>query len=173
MSRPHPHPPARRLVIVYLVIFCLFAGGPVDTRGADILDDSLSPHKQYSVQFQWANRNTAVSLSPEEFYLLESTVPGIEVRLDTAAYEGRRARIYLALARQIEGLISTESFLLSWKTDRQFYPGSVRPGNRTLLFDGVIESPVLVEIFTFTLEVDARYLHGKIQYAPVYEIETE
>jgi hypothetical protein len=112
-------------------------------------------------------------MSQEEFFLLKSTVPGVEVRLNTAAYEGKRARIYLRLPRVIDGFISTESFLLSWKTDRIFYPGSVRPGNRTLLYDGVVESPVLVEIFTFSLEVDARFLNGKIQYAPIYEIETD
>ena len=172
MNQPYPHLRIRSIIIGCLVILCLVAGVPGNARSTERLDDSLSPRKQYSVQFQWANRNTAVSMSPEEFFLLRSIVSGVEVRLNTAAYEGRRARIYLTIPRQIEGFISTESFLLSWKTDRVFYPGSVRPGNRTLLFDGIIESSVMVEIFTFSLEVDARFLNGKIQYAPVYEIET-
>jgi len=30
----------------------------------------------------------------------------------------------------------------------------------------------MIEVFTITLEVDARNLNGKIEYAPVYEIET-
>jgi len=172
MSRPHPYQRVRCIIIRCLLIFGFLVGVPADSFCTEILDDSFSPQKQYSIQFQWAHRDTAVNLSQEDFFLLKATASGVEVRLDTAEYGGQSARIYLRLPRQIKGFISTESFLLSWETDRLFYPGSVRPGNRTLLFDGVIESSVMIEVFTITLEVDARNLNGKIEYAPVYEIET-
>lgn len=172
MSRSHSLQRVRLIIVGCSVIFCFLVGVPVDARSAEILDDSLSPQKQYSVQFKWAHRDTATGMSQEKFFLLKSTVRGVEVRLNTSAYEGKRARIFMALPSQIEGFISAESFLLSWKADRLFYQGSVRPGNRTLLYDGAIESPVMVEVFTFSLEVDARYLNGKIKYAPIYEIET-
>lgn len=168
----YPGQSARHITVGCLLVLVLLGGMPFSAQCTEILDDSLSPQKQYSVQFEWAHRGNTIGLSQEEFFLLKSTVSGVEVRLNTSDYEGKRARIYLTLPRQIEGFVSTERFLLSWKTDRLFYQGSVRPGNRTLLYDGVIESPVMVEMFTISLEVDARYLNGKIQYAPIYEIET-
>jgi len=172
MNQPQAYQSIRCLIIECLLILCLLGGMPTIVRSGEILDDSLSPQKQYTVQFKWAHGDSSVDLSQEDFFLLKSTISGVEVRLDTTAYEGKRARIYLGLPRQIEGFISTESFLLSWVTDRLYYPGSVRPGNRTLLFDGIIETPVMTEVFTFSLKIDARYLNGKIQYAPFYEIET-
>ena len=172
MNQLHPYHRVRHIIMVCLLTFGLLGGIPVGTQCAEILDDSLTPRKQYSVQFKWAHRDNTIGLTQADFFLMESTVSGVEVRLDTSAYEGQQARIYIRLPRQIDGFTSTEHFLLSWKTDRLFYQGSVRPGNRTLLFDGVIPSPVMVEVFTISLEADARYLNGKIQYAPIYEIET-
>jgi len=171
-NQPSPCQKGRHLVIACVFVIGFLMGIPDAVRGSEILDDSLSPQKQYGIQFQWAHRGSAKNLTKEEFHLLRSTVASVEVRLDTVAYEGRRARIYLRLPRQIEGYSSTEDFLLSWTTDRIFSAGIVRPGNRALLFDGVVGSAVMVEMFTFTLEVDARYLNGKITYAPFYEIET-
>lgn len=172
MIRSYPYESTLRIVLGCLLTVILAGWGPTRVQGAEILDDSLSPQKQYSFQFKWAHRNTSADLSQEEFFLITSTLAGVEVRLNATAYEGKSARIYLRLPRQIEGYISTERFLLSWKTNRLFYQGSVRPGNKTLLYDGVINTPVMVEVFTFSLEADARYLDGKIRYAPIYEIET-
>jgi len=171
-NQPNLFQKGRYLVTACILIIGFLLGASVTAWGGEVLDDSLSPQKQYGIQFQWAHRGNAKNLTKEEFHLLRSSVAGVEVYLDTAAYEGRRARIYIGLPRQIEGYSSTEEFLLSWTTDRIFSAGSVRPGNRALLFDGVVGSAVMVEMFTFILEIDARHLNGKIQYAPFYEIET-
>lgn len=147
-------------------------GVPLHGVAGEILDDTLSPRKQYGGQFEWAYPGDGVNLSREAFFLLRSKESGVEVRLNTAGYEGRQAQIYLRLPQQIVGYNSTEGFLLSWNTDRVFLPGSVRPGNRALLFNGLIETALMVEVFTFTLEVDAAFFDGMIKYAPIFEIET-
>jgi len=40
-----------------------------------------------------------------------------------------------------------------------------------LIYQGLIESPLMIEFFTFTITVDANRLTGKLRYAPIYEIE--
>ncbi len=137
----------------------------------EVLDDSKSPQKQYSTQFKWAYPGQAGSMDQEKYLLLEGTRSNVEVRLDTADYKGQNARIYLGLPRQIQGINSIEYFILGWKTNRLFFPGEVRPGNRTLIYDGSIETDLMIDLFTFTLRVNANHITGKIRYAPIFEIE--
>jgi hypothetical protein len=110
-------------------------------------------------------------IDQDKYLLLEGTQSDVEIWLDTADYKGRKARIYLGLPRQIQGFNSTEHFTLRWKTNRLFSSGEVRPGNRTLIYDGTIEMDLMIELFTFTLRINANYLTGKIRYAPIFEIE--
>ncbi len=159
-------------VIAGILFICILMSAPFHVVAGEILDDSLSPRKQYADQFEWAYPSDGANLSREAFFLLRSKVSGVEVRLNTAGYEDRRVRIYLRLPQQINGYSSTEGFLLSWETDRILAPGSVRPGNRALLYDGVINMALMVEVFTFTLEVNATFFDGMIRYAPIFEIET-
>ena len=166
-----PFPNGNGYALAGMLLIWIMMGAAMDGGAVEILDDSLSPRKQYADQFEWANPGDGANLSREAFFLLRSKASGVEVWLDTTRYEGRRSRIYLRLPQQIIGYNSTEGFLLSWVTDRIFAPGSVRPGNRALLFDGVIETALMVEVFTFTLEVDAAFFDGTIKYAPIFEIE--
>lgn len=138
----------------------------------EVLDDSKSPKKQYNTQFKWVHPSHMGSLDQEAYLLLESTQRNVEVWLDTKEYRNRNARIYLGLPRQIDGFKSSEHFTLRWKANRVFYPGEVRPGNRTLIYDGPVDTDLMIDIFTFTLRVNASYLTGKIRYAPIFEIET-
>jgi len=150
----------------------LLAGSVFVAQAGEILDDSLSPKKQYSVQFEWAHKGDLSALSKDEFYRLKAYIPDVKVRLNTADYMGKQARIYLALPQTIDGLSSTEGFSLNWETDRIFSSGRTTPGNRALIFDGKIDSPIMIDLFTFTLKINASYLTGKLRYAPIFEIET-
>ena len=153
------------LIIVFLLTFSL------QSQAAEILDDSRSPRQQFNIQFEWAHKENLSALSKDEFFLLKAYIPNVEVRLDTASYMGRRARIYLTLPQQIDGLNDSGGFLLTWKTNGLLASGSIIPGSRALIFDGVIEPPLMTDFFTFTLKVDANRLTGKLRYAPIYEIE--
>ena len=138
----------------------------------EYLDDSLSPQTQFSQSLRWAHQDDLGSLKTKDFFMMEGTLSGVEVRLDTSRYNGRRARIYFGLPNQIEGYSGSAQFTLSWVADRIFSPGEVRPGSRTLIYDGLIDSDLLIEIFTFTIRINAKYLTGKLRYVPIYEIET-
>ena len=144
---------------------------PSTIPAREVLDDSKSPQKQFNSQFKWVHPAHLGPIDEEQYLLLEGTQRNVEVRLDTTEYNGQNARIYLGLPRQIVGFSSTEHFTLRWKTNRIFFPGEVRPGNRTLIYDGSINRDLMIDLFTFTLRINANYLTGEIRYAPIFEIE--
>jgi len=141
------------------------------SQAAEVLDDSQSPRKQFDVRFEWEHQGNLSSVSKGEFFLLKAHIPDVEVRLNTSNYIGKKARIYLALPSQIDGFNGSQGFSLAWKTTGIFASGTTFPGNRALIFGGLIESPLLTEFITFTLKLDANRLTGKLRYAPIYEIE--
>jgi hypothetical protein len=143
----------------------------ISSQAAEVLDDSQSPKKQFNVRFEWETKDNLASASKDEYFLLKAHIPDVEVRLNTSSYIGRRARIYLALPRQIDGFNGNRGFSLAWKTTGIFVSGATSPGNRALIFEGLIGSPLMTEFFTFTLKLDANRLTGKLRYAPIYEIE--
>ncbi len=141
------------------------------SQAAEVLDDSQSPKKQFNIRFEWEKQGNLSSVSKDEFFLLKAHIPDVEVRLNTSNYVGKKARIYLALPSQIDGFNGSQGFSLTWKTTGIFSSGMTSPGNRALIFEGLIESPLLTEFITFTLKLDANRLTGKLRYAPIYEIE--
>ena len=169
---PYRRQVAWRLVII-MVTFILGFICATTALAADILDDSLSPRRQYSVQLEWAHKERPSKLSRSEYLLLTARIPHVEVRLDTSKYIGQTARIYLKLPRQITGLVGTSGFRLSWVTKGLFQGGEIKPGGRVLIYDGIIQMPVMTDFFTFSLTVDADKTTGTLQHAPIYEIETD
>ena len=155
-------------IILTAFVFLTFV---FKVQAAEVLDDSQSPRKQFNFRFEWANKGDLSALSKDEFFLLEAHIPDVEVRLNTSNYIGKKARIYLALPGQIDGFNGSQGFSLAWKTTGIFASGMTSPGNRSLIFQGVIGSPLLTEFFTFTIKLDANRLTGKLRYAPIYEIE--
>lgn len=159
-------------VVTSLALFFISISFSTAVPG-DILDDSLSPRQQYTMQFHWAHKKRPSGLNRSEFFLQRARVPNVEVRLDTSEYTGQSARIYLKLPEQIEGLAGITGFLMTWTTRGMFLSGEVRPGGRSLIYDGIVETAVMSDFFSFTVNVDADEMTGTLRYAPVYEIETD
>ena len=162
---------ARLRLFKIILAASVLLGISLSSHAADILDDSQSPKKQFNVRLEWEKQENLSSLSKDEFFLLKAHIPDVEVRLDTSNYIGKKARIYLALPRQIDGFNGSQGFSLTWRTTGIFASGQTSPGNRALIFEGLIGASLLTEIFTFTLKLDANRLTGKLRYAPIYEIE--
>lgn len=144
---------------------------PVSGWTADVLDDSLSPRQAYNFQLKWAHHGDSARSGKTDLHRLIAVVPNVEVRLNTSGYVGENVSVFLALPIQIGGLSSSDGFTLSWDTRGTLYPGTTTPGNRFLIFKGNLDTPQLIEFFTFTLEVDANRLTGELRYAPIFEIE--
>ncbi|OQY06648.1 MAG: hypothetical protein B6I22_04955 [Desulfobacteraceae bacterium 4572_123] len=159
-----------KLYKIISTVFVILAVS-ISSQAAEILDDSQSPKKQFNVRFEWEKHENLSSLSKDEFFLLKAHIPDVEVRLNTTNYIGKKARIYLALPSQIDGFNGSQGFSLAWKTTGILSSGVTSPGNRALIFEGLIGSSLLTEFFTFILKLDANRLTGKLRYAPIYEIE--
>jgi len=155
--------------ITIILIALLFIS--LASQAAEVLDDSQSPKKQFNIRFEWEKQGNLSSVSKDEFFLLKAHIPDVEVRLNTSNYIGKKARIYLAMPSQVDGFNGSQGFSLAWKTTGIFDSGETSPGNRALIFEGIIGSPLLTDFFTFTLKLDANRLTGKLRYAPIYEIE--
>lgn len=138
---------------------------------AERLDDSLSPRRQVDLDLEWKYQENPDSLSDTEFNTVTAQARNLDTRLDTSAYVGSEARIFLELPVLVRGLGNPSSLLLSWTTGGLFNAGRVTPGNRTLIYEGSITQPLMRDTITFTFELDARHLHQPLRLEPVYEIE--
>ena len=138
---------------------------------AERLDDSLSPRRQVDLDLEWQYQGNPDTLSEAEFNSLTAQARNLDTRLDTSAYIGSEARIFLELPILVRGLGNPSSLSLSWTTGGLFNAGRVTPGNRQLIYEGLITQPVMRDTITFTFELDARYLLQPLRLEPVYEIE--
>lgn len=140
---------------------------------AEVLDDSQSPRQQLNLVFEWAeNRSDLYSLSADQFNRLKARIDNAEVRLNTRNFQGQPVRIFIRLPEQIKGLGNSAGFRLEWQTRGNLLPGYTTPGNRALIFEGLIDTALLVEFFSFTMHLDARQMSGDaLLFEPIYEIE--
>ena len=136
------------------------------------LDDSMSPRQRMDVQLQWSN-DIPVNrrLSRAELSALHARIAGFEIRLNTAAYVGRTVQIYLGIPVQVQGLKSPAGMRIEWQTRGLFAPGATQPGSRALIFQGVVPSAMMSEVFDFIVKIDGQFLDGRLQFDPQFELE--
>jgi len=139
---------------------------------AERLDDSLSPQQQINLQLDWKTS----SIDPDKLdqnviHRVIARASNVDTRLDTSKYLGMVVRIYLSLPILVRGLSHPQSMNFSWTTNGLFLDGQLTPGNRQLIFDGTVTSPVMIDNFNFTFELDARYLTQTLRLEPVYDLE--
>jgi hypothetical protein len=152
-------------------VLALLAALAAPASAATRLDDSLSPRQRVEIIPRWVTDFAPGRVSDEQLNALVAEVRQFEVRLDTAKYVGREAEIYLRLPVAIIGLHSPAGLRLEWRTRGRFASGSVRPGDRALLFRGTVTEPVMGDTFDFVLHFDGRYIQRGLQFDPIYEIE--
>ncbi len=136
------------------------------------LDDSMSPRQRADVQLQWTNdipSNRRLSLS--ELSALHTRIPGFEIRLNTSAYVGKSAQIFLTIPVQVQGLKSPAGMRIEWQTRGLLAPGATQPGSRALIFQGVVPAAMMSEVFDFTIKIDGQFLDGRLQFDPQFELE--
>lgn len=95
----------------------------------------------------------------------------VEVRLNTAAWVGRNAEIYLTLPQAIIGLRLTSALRIEWRTRGRFNAGAAIPGQRALVYRGPITAAVSGDIFDFIYRIDGRHFDRRLQFEPTFEIE--
>jgi len=82
----------------------------------------------------------------------------VDYRLSTGRYSGRQARIYFVVPALIAGLRSPAGLRVEWRGNGLFASGAARPGERTLVWSGVVKGPWIAEGLDLTLQLDLREL---------------
>ena len=68
---------------------------------------------------------------------------------------------------------SPPGFELSWQASGPFLAGAVGPGQSTLVFDGVIDAPVMSASFSFMLSLQGGAEFDVFDVEPYYELELQ
>ncbi len=142
------------------------------------LDDSLSPVQTYGVSLEWSTTElrralaALVSGGPEALPALTGQVNGVKVRLNTRAFVGQRARIYLVLPLAASGVTSPADLELRGQTlGGEMLDGTTRPGQSALVYEGVIAEPVLQSVFNFLMIMENGADADAFTLEPFYELE--
>lgn len=97
--------------------------------------------------------------------LVSGEIP-VLVRLDVSAWKGRQGRIYMLLPQRAGGMIGA-----TWSTRGRLLPGTVRSGERTLVYAGLIQGDLLEDTLRLRIQADERTLARDERLAFAFEID--
>lgn len=136
------------------------------------LEARFFPNPHLELQAQWLEPVLRRGLDPEQARVLIATSPYTELQMTIpAAMVGKRVRILLVAPTQIRGVSDRRGLEMEWKTQGTYLPGRARPGDRVLLYQGVVTNSLLRGMIAFTYRINGDYVEGHISVEPVYEIE--
>lgn len=139
------------------------------------LDDSASPRSRVPAQLALSENGQPLADSPFADAALIK-FGRVDYRLATAAYVGRSARVYLVVPPFVAGLRTPAALRVDWRGLGRLASGSGRPGERTLVWSGVIAGPWMEESLDLTAWVDLRQLqlpyNTPFAFECFFEIET-
>ena len=92
----------------------------------------------------------------------------VRVRLDIAPWNGRRGRIYMSLPQQADDRI-----VATWGTQGRLLPGTLRSGERTLVYAGPIDADTLEDTLRLSIQADGRELARGERLAFSFEIDLD
>lgn len=152
------------------IALCIAAGM---AAGQARLDTGASPQQQVRAELEWTvPLRRAAGVSDKAFRRMTAQVRALDIRLDTARFVGREARIYMTLPLPVQGLSGTSGLRLDWRSEGVFEDGSLVPGERTLLFAGPVSEPELRDRLHLQIEVDSDAMTGgEIRFEPGFLIE--
>ncbi len=137
------------------------------------LDESASPRQRIQAQADWFDAHRSFELSHDELNRIVARADAVEVRLNTAAYVGRQARIFLVVPAFLPGLVSEAGMRMSWSTRGHFAPGAISPGQRVVLFSGLVTEPEMSDFLDLSIVLDSRLMSGAVNVEMSYEIELQ
>jgi hypothetical protein len=90
------------------------------------------------------------------------------VRLDVSPWQGRNGRIYQKLAAVPSGPVT-----VTWSANGPLLPGTVRSGERTLVYSGPLNAPRLEDTFQMIIQADGERVQRPQDLQFSFEIELE
>ena len=130
---------------------------------AERLDDSASPRSQV----------TAPLILSEQGYPVEQFRPGpqpqfgivkfgrVDYKLATGKFVGKMARIYYVIPAVVSGLRSPAGLQVDWRSNGLFANGIARPGERKLVWSGVVRDAFISEGLDLTMKIELRELQSR------------
>ncbi|MDH5327590.1 MAG: hypothetical protein OEZ68_01620 [Gammaproteobacteria bacterium] len=156
-------------LIRLLLLSFLFLYQPASAL--EVLSARFYPQEHLQLEAQWLEPQLRSSKDRRQENLIIATSSLNELRLTIPAqYLGSIHKIYLVLPKQFEG-VRDQGVDIHWETRGRFLAGSAKPGQRVLLFQGLIDTELLWDEIVFTFTIDARYIYGPMAFHPQYEIE--
>ena len=132
------------LALIFTIFLAAVSSAPAFAKTV-VLDDSGTQALEPAVALHW--QSVAPRRSGSANQMVGSTT--FRVRVNVAPWLKRSARIYLQLPAQQAGPMT-----VSWSTQGKLLPGQLQPGNRVLVFSGVITRPYLEDEVTFQFNVN-------------------
>jgi hypothetical protein len=128
------------------------------------VDDSASQVLERVLPLEWES----VAPGPGQSAHAVSGVVTVLVRLDVAPWAGRRGRIYMTLPAQAGGPVTA-----LWTTRGPLLPGTLRAGERTLVYAGPIGASRIEDTLRLEIRADGRYLRRTEQLDFSFEIDLD
>ena len=92
----------------------------------------------------------------------------VHVRLNLAPWQNRNGRLFLVLPQQ--PLVEIHA---SWTTQGRLLPGRLKSGERQLVYNGPITSPVLEDTLVLILETDGTRLSSALRLQFHFEVDVD
>lgn len=135
----------------------LLAAAAMAAQAVERLDDSASPRSRVRAPVVLGEDGRPLQDSRNA---TRATVRfgRVDYKLSTARHAGRTARIYYVVPAAIPGLRSPSGLRVEWRGSGLFADGSAMPGERRLVWSGVVPGPWMTEGLDLTFHVDLRQL---------------
>lgn len=146
-------------------LVCAALTAPIPSAAATfVVDDGASAPQESTALLRW--RRLAPSRAKDS-NTLEGAM-AVVVRLNLAPWMHRNGRVFLALPEQ-----GTAPVRVSWTTQGRLLPGSITPGNRVLVYAGLITTAVLEETLALQIEADGSRLPNMQRLKFHFEIDVD
>lgn len=136
--------PLHTLCFIWLALLVATQASAASYR----LDDSGTVVAQAVIPMHWRK--------PVPGRTVDHTIDGqvsVALRLNLLQWMWRSVRIYMVLAPADQTPLN-----VSWRTQGRLLPGAMRSGDRTLVYEGMVREPFLLETIVLTLTSDGRTL---------------
>ena len=127
------------------------------------VDDSASQVLGNTLQMKWD------SVAPQRGQ--RATVSGaitVLVRLNLSPWQRRTGRVYMTLPAQPTGPVTA-----TWTTQGRLLPGTLRAGERTLVYAGVMPAGLYEDTMRLVIQADGQRLMRVEQLNFSFEIDVE
>lgn len=146
-----------------LALAMALAGAVALSHAAPVrLDDAGTFVDPPNLQLQW--RTLAQGGSAKQ---MEGRAR-VSVRLDTQRHVGRAVRIYLVMDQAVGA-----GLMMQWQSRGLMLPGRIAPGERVLMYRGIVPTPTFEDQLFVQLAADGDWLADMSRIQFHFELETD